>query len=124
MPPPTAKQSSAARKNSTAKKNKKEEAEGDAIADAPEPAITVPVKKRGPRKTAAARKAETEDANANDETEDMDQPVANPADESTSVTAEQDFTHRIDRSVTKDKKGGNEGGKKNEAKDKAEPKVW
>ena len=124
MPPPTAKKSRAARKISTTKKNKREEAEGDALADAPEPAITVLAKKRGPRNTAAARKAEAEDATANDEMEDVDQPDANPADEYNPLTAEQDFPHEPDRSVAKEKKNGNKGGRKNEAKEKPEHKVW
>ena len=124
MPPPTAKKSRVARKTSKAKTNKREETEGDAIADAPEPAITVLAKKRGPRSTAAARKAEAEDATINDEMEDVDQPGANPADESNPVTAEQDFPHQPDRSVTKEKKNGNKGGRKNEAKQKPEHKVW
>ena len=124
MPPPTAKKSRAAHKNRTAKNNKTDEAESDAVADAPEPAITAPVKKRGPRKTAAARKAEAESANANDEMEGVDQAAANPADDSNPVTAEQDSTHQNAKSVIKTKKDGDKGGRKNEAKEKPGPKVW
>ena len=124
MPPPTAKKSSAARKNPTTKDNKRNKAEGDAIAAVPEPAITAPAKKRGPRKTAAAKKAEADGANANDEMEDVDQTIANSADESNPVTAEQDFPHETDRSVTKDKKISKKGGRKNAAKEKPELKVW
>ena len=123
MPPPTAKKSIAARKNRTNKNNKRDEAEVDAVADAPEPTITAPVKMRGPRKTAATRKAEAEGANTNDEMEDVDQAAVNPADDSNPGTAEQD-SHKNARSVIKDKKGGNKGGRKNEAKEKPGPKVW
>ena len=124
MPPPTAKKSSATRKNPTTKNNKRDEAEGDVIVDAPGPAITAPAKKRGPRKTAAATKAEAQSANANDEMEDVDQLAANPADEPNPVTAEQNSTHEADRSVIKDKRGGNKGGRKSEAKEKPGPQVW
>ena len=124
MPPPTAKKSRAARKIPTTKNNKRDEAEGDAIADAPEPAITAPAKKRGPRKTTTAGEAEAEGANASDAIADVDQPAANPADESNPVRAEQVFTHENDRSVIKDKRAGNKGGRKNAAKEKPGPKVW
>ena len=124
MPPPTAKKSRATRKNPTTKDNKRDEDEGDVIVDAPGPAITTPAKKRGPRKTAAARKAEAESANANDAMEDVDQPAPNPADESNPVTAEQNSIHEADRSVIKDKRGGNKPGRKNEAKEKPRPQVW
>ena len=133
MPPPAAKKPSAARKNTVTEKNKKEQAEGDAITDAPGPAITAPTKKRGPRKTATAKTAKDEDADANDEMKDIDQPVANAADESDPVPAEHDPSHETeggdgpDGSVTKDKKGGNKGGNKGGrkivAKEKSEPKV-
>lgn len=124
MPPPTAKKSSAARKNRTTKNTNRDEAEGDAVADAPEPAIIAPTTKRGPRKTAAARKAEAEGANANDEMEDADQAAATPADGSNPVPAEQDFTHETARSAIKDKRDGNKGGRKNKVKEKNGPKVW
>ena len=122
-PPPKAKKSSTARRNRTTKNNKTDEAESDAVADAPEPAITTPVKKRGPRKTAAARKAEAETANANDEMESVDQAAASPADDSNPVTAERDSTHQNAKSVTKTKKDGNKGARKNEAKEKPGLKV-
>ncbi len=129
MPPPAAKKPSAARKNTMTKKNKREEAESSAITDASEPAITAPAKKRGPRKTAAAKKFKEEDADADDKMKDVDLPVANAADGSDPVTAEQDPTHKTeggdgpDRLVTKDKKDGKKGGRKNVAKEKPEPKV-
>ena len=129
MRPPAAKKPSAARKNMMTKKNKRKEDESDATTDAPEPVITAPAKKRGPRKTAAAKKAREEDADTNDEMKDVDQPVANAADGSPPVTAEQNPNHETeggdtpDRSVTKDKKDGNKGGRKIVAKEKPEPKV-
>ena len=126
MPQHAAKKPSAARK---AKMTKKEKAESDAITDAPEPAITAPAKKRGPRKTATAKTAKKEDADADDEMKDVDNSVANAADEPAPVTAGQDPNLEIevedgtDRSVAKDKKDGNKGGKKNVSKEKPEPKV-
>ena len=108
---------------------KREKAESDAITDAPKPAITAPAKKRGTRKTAAAKTAKKEDADADDEMKDMDHPVANATDQSAPVTAGQDPNFEIevgdgsDRSVIKDKKDGNKGGRKNVAKEKPEPKV-
>ena len=126
VPPHAAKKPSAARKNTM---TKREKAESDAITDAPEPAITAPAKKRGTRKTAAAKTAKKEDADADDEMKDVDHPVANAADQSAPVTAGQDPNFEIqvgdgsDRSVIKDKKDGNKGGRKNVAKEKPEPKV-
>ena len=126
MPPHAVKKPAAARKNT---RTKREEAEGDAVTDAPETAITAPAKKRGPRKTAAAGKAKEEDADAGDEMKGVDHSVAKAADESVPVTAKQDPNLNIEvgdaseRSVTKDKKDGNKGGRKNVAKEKPEPKV-
>lgn len=129
MPPHASKKPSAARKETMTKNNKRGEADSDAITDAPEPGITAPAKKRGPRKTAAAKKAQEEDADADDEMKDVHQSVANAADESAPVTAEQNHNHEtedgngLDRLVTKDKKGGNKGGRKNIVKGNPEPKV-
>ena len=126
MPPHAAKKTSATRKNTM---TKKERAESGAITDAPEPAITAPAKKRGPRKTTVAKTAKKEDADADDEMKDVDHSVANAADESASVTAGQDPNLDIevedstDKSVAKDRKDGNKGGRKNVAKEKPEPKV-
>ena len=129
MPPPAARKPGTARKNTVIKNNMREEAEGDAVIDAPEPAITAPAKKIGSRKTGAAKKVKEEEANATDEMKNVDQPDANTADDSNPVTAEQDLNHETeggdgpDGSVTKDKQYGNKGGKKNVAKEKPEPKV-
>ena len=126
MPPHTVKKPAAARKNT---RTKREEAEGDAITDAPETAITAPAKQRGSRKTAAAGKAKEEDADAGDGMKGVDHSVANAAGEAVPVTAEQDPNLKIevgdasDRSVIKDKKDGYRGGKKDVAKEKPEPKV-
>ena len=126
MPPHAAKKPSTARKNTM---TKKEKAESDAITDTPETAVTAPVKKRGTRKTAAAKTAKKEDTDADNEMKDVDHSIANAADESAPITAGQDPNFDIevgdgsDGSVIRDKKDGNKGGRKSVAKEKPEPKV-